>query len=84
MGRRYTFDDLNIATPPRISKGVWQFGLRVYHWRCLGRTATGYGTTPIEAYAKWEMNWKRRLKRYGSQHERATQWLRAHGQGSTD
>ena len=84
MGRRYTFDDLNVATLPRISKGVWRFSARVYTWRCSGRASTGYGTTPADAYNAWLRNWRRRIKWYSNQRDAARDTLRALGLGSTD
>lgn len=75
MGRRYNFDDLNTAALPRISMGVWRFSDRVYTWRCSGRTSTGYGTTPADAYNAWLRNW-RRFKWYGDRHNAALDLIR--------
>lgn len=79
MGRRYNLDDLDVPTLPRISKGAWRFGTRLYHWRCVGRTSTGYGTTPMDAYSSWLSNWARRLKWYRRQRDHARAVLASMG-----
>lgn len=78
MSRKYQFSDLNTNEKPRITKGAWQFGVRVYEYRCVGRGSTGYGTTPADAFNAWARNWRRRFAFYGDREKWATEYLNHH------
>ncbi|WP_315127333.1 hypothetical protein [Comamonas antarctica] len=79
MSRRYSFADLNTNAKPRIAMKSRVFGSQTYAWECKGRTALGYGNTPKEAYRKWEKNWARRFRFYGTRETYAQDVLQRFG-----
>ena len=64
--KRYQFSDFITGDKPRIVSEKRQFGERVYLYRCAGRGATGWGTTPADSYVAWRRNWRRRVAFYGN------------------
>lgn len=78
MGRQYTFADLNTDEKPKITACARTFGDVTYPYECKGRTATGYGFTPLHAYRQWEKNWSRRFRYYEAREKHAAQTIALH------
>ena len=64
MPRKYSFADVNSDAKPLITRCERQFGDVVYTWHCAGRGSEGFGTTPDQAYTRWQKNWARRFRFY--------------------